>query len=434
MNQNISTVTSLPAGIQAVNMHERGFRQAADFLPAPIIYCDRSLVFRYANPEAARWLGKPLGDIIGHHMSKVVLPGRTELSANRHRAVLNGENLTLEETRLCADGQTRHVRTDYVPDFDENNRVIGFFVLLTDLTEQRKAEAKATQTYQQLKLLVDAVPAMVAYCDDESRYVVVNQTMADWFQVEIDTLIGKTPWDLYGDEMAERMEPLIAQVLSGDRIDFEDTRQFPNGRIRNLNISIMPDIGAGGIVSGYFVLATDITDRKIAEEKLALLAYQDALTGVTNRRRFAEVCADEIARSQRYKHPLSLAICDLDHFKFVNDSYGHDVGDIVLKEFANICLEVARHQIDRVARLGGEEFVLLLPETSIDGALILAERLRQQCHEHVFDPTRTALGVTTSIGITEWHADEVNMAPALKRADRALYTAKDKGRNKIIAG
>ncbi len=434
MSQKSSIAKPPPENEPAINIDERHFRHAADFLPAPVVYCDRALVFRYANPTAAQWLGKPLSEIVGYPMAEVLIPGRPELSAPRHKAVLNGEKLTLEETRLCGDGNIRHVRLDYVPDFDDDENVVGFFVLLTDLTEQRNAEARATHTYQQLKLIVDAIPAMIAYCDRDSHYVVVNQTMADWFQTDPDNLIGKTPWDLYEPDIAEKMAPAIAKVLSGERVDYEAPRRYPNGQSRVVNTTLIPDTDSDGIVIGYFVMVTDITERKLAEEKLATLAYQDSLTGVTNRRRFAEVCADEITRSQRYGHPLSIVVCDLDHFKYVNDSCGHDVGDIVLKEFANICVEVARQQVDRVARLGGEEFVILLPETSLEGASILAERLRRQCAEHIFDPSNNALGVTISIGITEWQHDEPNMEPALKRADVALYTAKDNGRNQVVAG
>jgi diguanylate cyclase (GGDEF)-like protein/PAS domain S-box-containing protein len=434
MSQDFRIAKCRPDIGPAIDLDERHFRHAADFLPAPVVYCDRSLTFRYANPTAAQWLGKPLEKIIGHPMSEVLIPGRPELSAPRHKSVLDGKNLTLEETRLCGDGKIRHVRLDYVPDFDDGGNVVGFFVLLTDLTKQRNAEAKATHTYQQLKLIVDAVPAMIAYCDRDSRYVVVNQTMADWFHTDTGDLIGKTPWDLYGREMADEIAPGVTKVLSGQRVDYECTRQYPNGQARVVNTTLIPDTDSDGIVIGYFVMVTDITERKLAEEKLTTLAYKDSLTGVTNRHRFAEVCADEIARSQRYQHPLSLAVCDLDHFKCVNDNHGHDVGDIVLKEFSNICVEVARHQIDRVARLGGEEFVILLPETSMDGARILAERLRQQCDEHVFDAMQNALRVTVSIGITEWRQDETNMEAALKRADVALYTAKNDGRNRVVAG
>ncbi len=175
----------------------------------------------------------------------------------------------------------------------------------------------------------------------------------------------------------------------------------------------------------------DITKRKEAERSLRELARTDELTKVCNRRAFMEALRQELMRARRYGHNSSLLMLDADNFKAINDTYGHDVGDAVLRHLALSCRSVLR-SIDVVGRLGGEEFAILLPNTNIDCAFHVAERLRSsvennrvQCHEQ-------GISYTVSLGVcsVDQHADNPELV--LKSADTALYKAKRLGRNRVV--
>ncbi len=165
---------------------------------------------------------------------------------------------------------------------------------------------------------------------------------------------------------------------------------------------------------------------------LEILATTDGLTALLNRRHFKSLACAEWARFQRYGRPLSLMLLDIDKFKSVNDRFGHDVGDLVIKAVAHICQSTKR-QPDVLARLGGEEFVLLLPETDETSAETAAERLRKSVQDHPLTlPDGTTLQVTISVGIADAALSMSSFEVLLKRADEALYEAKRSGRNKIV--
>ena len=164
------------------------------------------------------------------------------------------------------------------------------------------------------------------------------------------------------------------------------------------------------------------------EAEILRLSLTDALTGVGNRRMLDEVLAREVERSRRHGDPLSLTILDIDHFKRVNDTWGHDAGDRVLKETGAV-LQQAMRLSDIATRMGGEEFVLLLPNTGLDEALVCAERLRCAMAAHDFG---LSAAVTASFGVATLSADEAGPA-LLARADSGLYQAKGQGRNRVMA-
>ena len=161
-------------------------------------------------------------------------------------------------------------------------------------------------------------------------------------------------------------------------------------------------------------------------------ALHDALTGLPNRLAFDDRLADELVRYERYQHPLTLAVLDIDHFKRVNDTYGHKAGDKVLKAMAEVCSDHIR-QSDFIARFGGEEFVMLLPNTGLRDALNAMDKLRaviEDCHFHYNEQT---VPITVSIGLAEFRPED-DPDTVFQRADAALYAAKDSGRNRCQTG
>ncbi|MBX9266399.1 diguanylate cyclase [Chromobacterium violaceum] len=166
------------------------------------------------------------------------------------------------------------------------------------------------------------------------------------------------------------------------------------------------------------------------EKQLYRLATQDGLTELNNRRQFIELADREIERSRRHGSRMSVLMMDLDHFKDINDHYGHAVGDEVIRHFSQVCREVLRAS-DLCGRLGGEEFAAVLPDTGLDDARQVAERLRSLASSARLSAVSGSLGYTVSIGVAERHADETDIDEVLGRADKQLYQAKRDGRNRV---
>ncbi|MEL7152508.1 MAG: diguanylate cyclase [Pseudomonadota bacterium] len=175
-----------------------------------------------------------------------------------------------------------------------------------------------------------------------------------------------------------------------------------------------------------------LRDFEHACKELQHLALTDPLTGLANRRAFFETLNREIERHRRFDGELSLALLDLDHFKAINDKHGHDAGDQVLCSFARILLSEFR-VFDAIARIGGEEFALLFPQTSLADASRACERILETVRRTVIPTDVGDVTVTFSAGLTRLHADETSAKDMLKRADGYLYDAKRAGRNRLSA-
>ncbi|WP_461208985.1 sensor domain-containing diguanylate cyclase [Desulfocurvus sp. DL9XJH121] len=183
-----------------------------------------------------------------------------------------------------------------------------------------------------------------------------------------------------------------------------------------------------GFAGRYNISFTDVTSIENERRLFHRLANTDPLTGVFNRRKFLEELEAEIRRARRYGCDLSMIMIDIDDFKAVNDSLGHQAGDIALSELAAL-LGAHIRSMDVLARYGGEEFALVIPETGLDGALYMAEKLRARVEENAFS---VAPGMTCSMGVAGFH-EEDSAASLLKRADQGLYRAKAEGKNRVGA-
>jgi diguanylate cyclase (GGDEF)-like protein len=174
---------------------------------------------------------------------------------------------------------------------------------------------------------------------------------------------------------------------------------------------------------------------KKANEEIRILSITDHLTGCYNRGYIGEHLPREIKRAHRYKHPLAIIISDIDNFKKVNDSYGHQAGDHVLREFVRLLKESIRSNVDWVARYGGEEFLIALPETDLKGAMVLAEKLKIVVSENRIVYRDKIIRITASFGVTGFETltacDDIVVENIINKADKYLYQAKQEGRNKV---
>lgn len=189
------------------------------------------------------------------------------------------------------------------------------------------------------------------------------------------------------------------------------------------------------IHKGHPALVTvirDITTHKVMVAKLNQIANSDPLTGVGNRRFFLDVGKKEYFRAVRYSNPISLVMLDVDHFKRINDTYGHDIGDIALKALAKVCMNTLR-DCDVLARIGGEEFAIILPGCDLAGSTALAERLRKNVETNSIDTPKGTIAYTVSMGVTQMQPEDDDIETMLNRADTGLYEAKESGRNRVAA-
>jgi diguanylate cyclase (GGDEF)-like protein/PAS domain S-box-containing protein len=246
----------------------------------------------------------------------------------------------------------------------------------------------------------------------------------------------------------EKVASLFGQPQKGSGFDIEFRIILPDGKVRVVHgmgsvlldgpdtqprlIGTLQDVTAPGPTEVLGVIQ-DITERKELELKLAREAHTDALTGCANRRHFLELARQELGRIRRYGGKLSVLALDLDHFKSVNDRYGHHVGDLTLQTLVEVCRDTLREE-DVVGRLGGEEFCVLLPETGRETAIEVAERLRRAVADaDVYVNGKPLVRFTTSIGAATATTTDLNIDRLLDRADQALYEAKDTGRNRVVA-
>ena len=177
----------------------------------------------------------------------------------------------------------------------------------------------------------------------------------------------------------------------------------------------------------------DISAGHVMEQELRAMAARDPLTGTANRLHFAEMAAREIEQARRHGRELTLAMLDVDHFKSVNDTYGHACGDATLRRIVAATSGELR-TADLLGRMGGEEFAILLPETGLGPAAAIAERIRERIAGQQFSWDGQNFDLTVSIGVAAWTSDEDTVDQALVRADKNLYTAKESGRNKVVIG
>jgi diguanylate cyclase (GGDEF)-like protein/PAS domain S-box-containing protein len=175
---------------------------------------------------------------------------------------------------------------------------------------------------------------------------------------------------------------------------------------------------------------SDITELKLLQKKLELLATTDSLTGILNRRHFIELSEKEISRGQRSGFPLSIAMIDIDHFKEINDTYGHTVGDLAIKGLVALCNDDLR-PYDLFGRLGGEEFAITMVECDLQKAFVMSERLRKKIANYILNVNGQKIKIKISIGVAELSGDTESFESLMKRADQVLYLAKKLGRNRV---
>jgi len=308
------------------------------------------------------------------------------------------------------------------------------------IAELEAAQYEARQKEQVLqdaltiqKAILDNIPDMAWLKDRKGRFVAVNARFAEARGLTPERLLGKTDFDFWPPELAQRyVNDDLAVMKSGRRKVIEEPLVHVQGEPVWIETIKSPIYNSDGKVIGTTGISRDITERKRTAEILRELATTDGLTKLFNRGHFMEAAEHEFQRSNRYGHALSLLMIDVDHFKSVNDTYGHRVGDSVLQFLAKLLLSNLR-TVDSLGRIGGEEFAALLPETGRADALVTAERLRVTVANEPIPINGGSLRVTISLGAAATSNATPSLDALIGLADAALYQAKNNGRNRVEA-
>lgn len=324
---------------------------------------------------------------------------------------------------------------------DSPIRIRELFDMFQRYRDAKRTEAaartdlgEAQSQRDEVRDLYDHAPCGYHSLDKEGRIVRMNQTELGWLGRSLDEVLGRP----YTDFLSEQSQQVFRE-------------RFPefarDGYIRDLEMELIKGTGSPMPIlisatairdaQGNFLASRttvfDNTEQKMNEAQLERLARTDVLTSLSNRRDFYERAQQEVARAKRSGKAFSLMLLDVDFFKKINDQYGHAGGDEVLRRLSRVLSDLLR-EVDTPARLGGEEFVVLMPETPLEGARLVAERVRAGMEATVVElGDGRLIRFTVSIGLAQWADGEDDIDVPLHRADEALYRAKAGGRNQVCS-
>lgn len=308
-----------------------------------------------------------------------------------------------------------------------DGEVVGSVTAFKDISKRKEIEEALKESEERFRITLENLPGAVFTHDLEGNILLVNRaacqqtgyTREELLQMQVKDIDPQAPVREDILDIWQNMKPRQCAMIETTHIR-KDGSGYPAEVFLNaLRIDGKPVMLA---------VAFDVSERKEAEERLRFLATMDELTHLWNRRRFTQAIRNELKRAHRYQEIFSLLMLDLDHFKVVNDTYGHGAGDEVLRHIAYLIRQNLRN-VDMPGRFGGEEFAIILPHTHLEAAYMTAERLRQ-CNEStpaVYN--RMEIPFTVSIGVATYQDGIKNEDEIYKLADDALYEAKRQGRN-----
>ncbi|MBS3755591.1 MAG: diguanylate cyclase [Desulfobacterales bacterium] len=323
-------------------------------------------------------------------------------------------------------GEIREVYEKCFHERDSSGRIIRSVGMIQDVTKLKRAEEALQKSEERFQKMLALVPDMISIQDADMNIVYSN-----WKGIaevpEQNRALGTKCYRTYRGYDHVCPDCLPISVIDSKQA-FQEEIKLPDGGW--LDLRIIPILDAQGNVECFVEWARDITQQKRLEERLQALATIDDLTNLWNRRYFLNKATHEIERAKRYGTVFSVLILDIDDFKNINDTYGHAAGDAVLKHFAAKIKDSLR-QADLSGRLGGEEFGILLPNTGIDDAYLLAERLRRVTEKTPGNYADNDLFITASIGVAVYRRDLASVDELFLEADKALYKAKTDGKNRV---
>lgn len=346
--------------------------------------------------------------------------------------ILTGEGNEEVAAEAISQGASDYLIKDGV--FREPSRL---FQAIRSSIERARLEEALKESEEKYRSLVQNIQDGV-FILRGTKLEFVNPAFAELLGVTVEGLEGEDFISLFAPDQINNLEEFVKASMADDTaIEAEfilEGKPDKRAIYVTLNLSNCTFIGEPALIGTVKdVTSKKITERKLQEtlSKLEKLSITDDLTSLFNRRHVLSAAENEVLRSQRYHTPLSLIMLDVDNFKEINDRYGHTCGDEVLISLATTLREALR-EIDTVARYGGDEFIIILPQTDSQSALRIAERIRSKVEVSFLpSPTGQYISFTISLGITELQDEKDSLNELIKRADSALLATKSKGRNSV---
>jgi len=409
-----------------------------------IALTDAADKYVFVNDAYAELHGYAPEELIGKTCLDLIPPDKVQQSQHVLNAILRNPDAGIFNGELTAkrkDGSTLPIEIRAKSFWDETGSYRGHTCIVHDITEEKKTKEKIEQTARFLNTIFDSVRDPFIILDSDYKIIKANQAYSDLKGILVDDLIDEKCYAVTRSRTSVCADCIVAKTFrSGDPAAKEKMVVTETGLEEWLEIYTYPILDQEGVVTHVIEYVRNITDRKRAEEEsqrfikeLETLSSEDGLTGLQNRRMIFERLRHEIERVKRYNAELSLIFCDLDYFKEINDTYGHKAGDEVLKTIADILTRSVRTS-DVVGRYGGDEFLIVLPQTSLKGAQELAERIRFSVQETKFEmPGGKSVGTTMSIGVAFYDGTETDVDALLNRIDTALYVSKRAGKNQVYS-
>ena len=406
-------------------------------------------VILYANNVASSILGAPRELIIGESCGSFCgLANKPCFLDPAAPDMTQGSNYEVSFTR--SDGRVLHmIKNLTTVNFRGTDFVLESFIDISAKKQTEEHLVKANNQIENLLASIVSVMIGVAINDDITHW---NKVAEELFGIRAEDVLNTSfpncgidwEWNRIYEAIADSI--LLEKITHLNNVEFFDR----NGKPGYLDMTVNAIMDDKKEVTGFLLFGENVTEKelnkKLIEEietrkkvekeltrlniELERLAKEDPLTGLANRRCFMEQFENEFRRARRYGSRLALMILDLDHFKKINDTHGHQAGDRVLVRFAK---EISEHirSTDMAGRYGGEEFCVFLPEADLSQAESVAEKLRSAVAALSFDGEKT-FSITCSIGVTVMGEEDADIAAVIRRADEALYRAKDSGRNKVV--
>jgi diguanylate cyclase (GGDEF)-like protein/PAS domain S-box-containing protein len=399
-----------------------------------VIVTDREGTIVTVNRAATELLGYREDELVGQNTRVLLVPEQRHLGGTgRKEAIAKGDSVQYERKHQTKDGVEIPVLLHTSPLRDSQGAIIGSISVIRDISEIKSFITRLTRSEERHRALLEYAPVPIGVVDGNNIVKLWNRQAEKHMGYKAEEIIGKSTRMLVPDDLYEEGKWLMREVREKGYVkDYETERINSNGVRLLVEVTIAALRDEGGNFIGAEFIVRDISERKRLEREIKArefyhaLSIIDELTGLYNYRHFHELLTQGLRRSERYSHPLSLLMIDIDNFKRYQDVNGHIAGDEALKAIAQIMRNTVRG-VDMVARYGGEEFAIILPETTKEVAAIAAERVRNATAETIL-PTGDRL--TISVGVASYPADAESKEQLICQADQALYRAKKQGKNR----
>ncbi len=424
-----STEEKLIAQNDQLIKSERFLYAVTDNYPGMAAYWDRNLRCLFANKRYIEWFNKTPNEMLGMHIQDVL--GKELFEKNKtylHKA-LSGEAQSFKRSLQKTNGELTSMLAHYIPDVDARGQIKGIFALVSDVTIMKQSE----QAQRIAAVAFESSEAMIV-TDADKVILCVNLAFTQVTGYATDEIVGRTPRFLKSDRHDAAFHAAIWHcILQTGSWKGELWNRRKNGEIYPSWSTITAVKNEAGQITHFVGAHTDITERKMAEEEIQHLAFFDVLTGLPNRRLLLDRLRRAVANAQRSCQHSALMFIDLDNFKSINDTLGHDKGDCLLQQVAKritLCIREG----DTVARLGGDEFLVMLENlsTQAEEASLQAENVGEKilaALSQSYELDNIFNRCTCSIGVTLFDQHDTDMVELLKRGDIAMYQAKSAGRN-----